>query len=79
MSNYVGKMNSEEQIRLLFERKESDDNKYCTLDSKETPAPSVRSLTNTISSESESIRSRDSSLPASASQRKQELLDLYLA
>ena len=68
MSNYVGNMNSVEQIRLLFERKESDDNKYCTLNMKETPSPSVRSITNTISSGSESIRSRDSSLPASTSQ-----------
>ena len=67
MSKYVGKMNSVEQIRLMFERKESDDNKYCTLNLKETPSPSVRSLTNTISSGSESIRSRDSSLPASVS------------
>ena len=61
-------MNSVEQIRLMFERKELDDNKYCTLNLKETPSPSVRSLTNTVSSGSESIRSRDSTLPVSGSQ-----------
>ena len=41
---------------------------HCTINLNETPSSSVRSLTNTIPSGSESIRSRDCSLPASASQ-----------